>query len=110
MKMEIQRIDFYVRIDPNSKRSQGEVTSSILKKKQIIIFSVRDSTKTAKAKHCFCGVRHANRYNFFFVHIIYIVCGSMYCCLSRMPASGKFSNSHCQRSANYIIRFVKIGA
>lgn len=40
--MEIQRIDFYVRIDPNSKRSQGEVTSSILKKKQIIIFSVRD--------------------------------------------------------------------
>lgn len=34
----------------------------------------------------------------------------MYCCLSGMPASGKFSNSHCQRSANYIIRFVKIGA
>lgn len=33
--MEIQRIDFYVRIDPNSKRSQGGVTSSILKKKQI---------------------------------------------------------------------------
>lgn len=32
----------------------------------------------------------------------------MYCCLSGMPASGKFSNSHCQRSANYIIRFVKI--
>lgn len=70
--MEIQRIDFYVRIDPNSKRSQGEVTSSILKKKQIIIFSVRDSTKTAKAKHCFCGVRHANRYNFFF-YILYIL-------------------------------------
>lgn len=26
MKMEIQRIDFYFRIDPNSKRSQGEET------------------------------------------------------------------------------------
>lgn len=70
--MEIQRIDFYVRIDPNSKRSQGEVTSSILKKKQIIIFSVRDWTKTAKTKRCFCGVRHANRYNFFF-YILYIL-------------------------------------
>lgn len=31
----------------------------------------------------------------------------MYCCLSGMPASGKFSSSHCQRYANYIIRFVK---
>lgn len=32
----------------------------------------------------------------------------MYCCLSGMPASGKFSNSHCQRSANYSIRRLKI--
>lgn len=70
--MEIQRIDFYVRIDPNSKRSQGEVTSSILKKKQIIIFSVRDWTKTAKAKHCFCADMQTDTFFFYILYILFV--------------------------------------